>query len=323
MSVSQLEVYGDNIVEADWFMQLSPLLSKASMVRMKNRAANVPVIADLLTYDRPDIILVADGTPVLVVEKTREVPTGHNVGQRMARLVRAIEAGVPTIKFFPFEAMKHGTYAGRCFLNVRLLEAFRAITRIHRTPLLAVNWPVDRYYELVDDGSENQRMAEIVHGFIASKFDPACKEIVDQLDDMAEERRIRVERDPRYKKPPASAQIMPTRQLLDERRDVIAPNMRAALEKRSETLRYTMGMTPAKCRREDPYTGTQFIYDYIWCRTGPERSQKQRNLVLNFPKLTRKVFVQANPDDPFRKSSNWYLTATAMEFADDFMLVHP
>ena len=40
---------------------------------------------------------------LLVVKKTREVPTGHNVGQRMARLIRAVELGIPTIYFCPFK----------------------------------------------------------------------------------------------------------------------------------------------------------------------------------------------------------------------------
>ena len=50
------------------------------------------IIQKLLKYDRPDIILVKEGVPKLVIEKTREVPTGHNVGQRFARLVNAVES---------------------------------------------------------------------------------------------------------------------------------------------------------------------------------------------------------------------------------------
>ncbi|MFL6318179.1 MAG: hypothetical protein ACJ73C_15780, partial [Nitrososphaeraceae archaeon] len=57
-----------------------------------------------------DIILVEDEVPKLILEKTREVPTGHNVGQRFGRLVNAAEEGVMVIFFLPFIARKHGKY---------------------------------------------------------------------------------------------------------------------------------------------------------------------------------------------------------------------
>jgi hypothetical protein len=318
-----MHIYGDSVVEADWFRSLTPLLGEATMVRMKNRGANAAHIADLLAYDRPDIILVADGKPVLVVEKTREVPTGHNVGQRMARLIRAVEAGVPTIKFFPFEAMKHGTYAGRCFLNARLLEAFAAATRIHDVPLLAVNWPVDAQCELLDDGHENDEIAALVHEYVASAFDTDCAGFVRKLQSMEAEHRERIQRDPRYRRPPASARILRTEEMLAQAGNLADEETKAHLMEREETLLYSMAMTPEKCRREDPYTGTQFIYDYIWCRSGPDPSEKHRNLVLSFPKLTRAQFTAANPNDSRRKACNWYLTATAMRFSDGFLLLHP
>ncbi|MGH8543441.1 MAG: hypothetical protein ACREX3_07400, partial [Gammaproteobacteria bacterium] len=70
-----------------------------------------------------------------------------------------------------------------------------------------------------------------------------------------------------------------------------------------------------------PYTGTQFIYDYIWCRTGPAVSDKHTNLVLRFPSLTRGVWYSANPNDPSKKSCNWYLTANALWFQDGLDLI--
>ena len=40
------------------------------------RKNNPEYIQKLLKYDRPDIILVKEGIPKLVIEKTREVPYG-------------------------------------------------------------------------------------------------------------------------------------------------------------------------------------------------------------------------------------------------------
>jgi hypothetical protein len=75
-------------------------------------------------------------------------------------------------------------------------------------------------------------------------------------------------------------------------------------------------MTPASCRREDPYTGMQFLYDYLYCRTGTHVVDKKAALVLRFPQLTRKQFTDANPNDPRRKSSLWYATANELWFSD-------
>ena len=53
--------------------------------------ANRLGMQDVLSYDRPDIILVDGDTPILVVEETVEVPSGHNVGQRFARIAAAAQ----------------------------------------------------------------------------------------------------------------------------------------------------------------------------------------------------------------------------------------
>ena len=119
---------------------------------------------------------MADGTSViLVIEKTREVPTGHNVGQRVARLVKAVENRVPTIKFFPFDAKKHGTYSNICNLNIRLLLSFERMWEIHRCPIMALNWIADADGELIDDGSEDDEMRSVLIDFVKSGFDRECQ----------------------------------------------------------------------------------------------------------------------------------------------------
>jgi hypothetical protein len=313
-----LRIFCDNKVEALWFKQLSPLLKSASVQRLEARGANPAIIDDLIAYDRPDIVLMAGGKPALVVEKTREVPTGHNVGQRIARLARAVEMGVPTIKFFPFDARKHGDYSSMCNLNIRLLAAFNKMRSIHNVPILAVNWPADGHGELVDDGSEDERMRMIVDDYLRGGLDPSCSEIRKQLVLMENSYKERLARYPKYGAPPGeSVCFMSTRRLVAEVFGAIHGHARHAFEERPKSLVYTMKMTPGKCRREDPYTGTQFVYDYIWCRSGKTPEEKHTNLVLRFPLITRKVWTNANPNDPQRKSCNWYLTATGLWFKDD------
>lgn len=316
-------IYCDNLTEGKWFQALNSQLADIPLVILKDREENHdPRVADLLVYDRPDIILVVDNQVRLVVEKTREVPTGHNVGQRMARLIRAVELGIPTIKFFPFDAMKHGEYAGRCFLNARILRAMANATEIHETPLLAVNWGCDEYFELLDDGSEDERMRDLMASYLESDYDPSCRGYALQVEEMLDEYKVRTKANPKYAVPPPSVTLVDTENLLDGLPFDLDANVGAKLRRNEETVAYSIGMSPEYCRREDPYTGTQFIYDYGWCRSGPSPHEKDRNLILRFPKLTKDVFVSANPNDSRRKSSNWYLTASALVFQDGILPLH-
>lgn len=308
-------IYGDNRIEAFWFKNLSSRLSTAVFRKIGDRSTNTAQIESLIRYDRPDIILCSDGQPILVLEKTREVPTGHNVGQRMARLVRSIELKIPTIFYCPFDAMKHGDYAGMCNLNIRLLKAFQRMTEIHGTPILAVNWPCDAYGELVDDGAENERIAAIIGSYLID-LDPLSPEFQAQQEIMQTEYEARIRRHPPYGRPPPSVKLMLTKDFLANYPGKVSSEAARSLTKRGKTLVYTMEMTPDNCRREDPYTGTQFIYDYIWCRNGPRPEDKHTNLVLCFPRITKMVWYTQNPNDQSRKSCNWYLTANALAFAD-------
>ena len=314
--MDNLTIYADSVVEGDWFKRLSPVLQDARERPIKGRGKNPPHVDGLVEYDRPDIILTHDGRPVLVLEKSREVPTGHNIGQRLARIVRSAEAEVPVVKFFPFDARKHGEHSSICNLNARVLWAFHEMTNLHGVPVLAVNWPSDERGELLNDGSENDRVRELVSGYLESDFAIRVDEFHDQLDRMEDEFHHRVEQHEPYKRPPPSVEIRDTEEVLSDFDEIVGQDVRDALVRRDETVVYKIGMSPGSCRREDPYTGMQFLYDYIWCRSGPEVTDKHRNLVLHFPKIPGARWREANPNDPSRKSCNWYLTANALFYKD-------
>jgi len=314
-------IYCDNRVEGLWFKGLSASLSAATLHLIGGRGSNPSVVDDLVRYDRPDIILLADEKPVMVVEKTREVPTGHNVGQRIARLVRAVESNVLTIKFFPFDARKHGTYSGVCNLNIRLLEAFAAMTRIHRVPILAVNWPVDTHGELVDDGTEDDRVKAVVDNYLKTSHDNGCGEIRAQQKIMDDEYKARLARRGAYARPPGSVVSMLSKSLDGYINGTSQKEIRARFMSRPNTLLYQIGMTPENCKRQDPYTGMQFIYDYLLCRNGADPADKHTNLVLRFPNLTREEWYKNNPNNPNTKSCNWYITANGFWFKDGLDLL--
>jgi len=311
-----VEIYSDDEQEALWFKRLDDRLLEVDHRILKGDLPDS--VERLLDYDRPDIVVTVDGEPVLVVEKSGEVPSGHNMGQRFGRMVRAAEEGVPSIMFFPYLAMKHGTHAGLCYANARYFTAMWEVTRIHEAPLWSVNWPCDDDGELVNDGSEDELLGRFLAEFIDNDF---AVDGLDTADEIRAEMQWGYDRsvdvNPKYESLPPSAKIRDTDVLVGEWEDERGPvELPPEFGDREETLVYRVGMSPENCRREDPYAGMQFVYDYGWCRTGPDPSDKERNLVIDVPKVTRETWVQKNPNDPARKSSQWYATAEAFALKD-------
>lgn len=318
-----VHIYYDDLQEGKWFAGLSPYLSKVPLTNISSRGSNPLFIEKLLRYDRPDIVLVIDEEPKLVVEKTSEVPTGHNMGQRFGRMVNAVEEGVMVAYFLPFKAMKHGRYANLCYVNARLFEAFRTMEALHKVPVLAINWPCDNNYELIRDGSEDAQMKRLVNELFRANFDYEKVPVLTRIRRrMRQEYEERVKETPRYKMPPRTVSIVKTAGFLKVNRAGMTKDEKlpAAFLGREETVTYRFNMTPEKCRREDPYTGTQFIYDYIWCRNGPHPRDKFRNLVLMAPLVSKQRWLKANPDNPKRKSSVYYVTADVILLSDGIII---
>jgi hypothetical protein len=314
------EIWGDNENESTWFQGLDPRLSTAKIKSIGRRGTNSKLVDSLVTYDRPDIILLLDQKPILVLEKTAEVPTGHNVGQRVARLVRAAEHEIPVLYFLPFDARKHGTHTGVCSINTRLIKAMVRMSEIHKVPVLPVQWPSkNQDGELITDGSQDVMVASLVSSLLDSYPKKWNQEIKKHESWLEDELVRRNEQYPPYKNLPTSAKIEKTSKFLsglsfDTKRY-------ASLLNRQESLVYKMNMAPESCRREDPYTGTQFIYDYGWLRDGPRPSDRSSNLLIHVPRVTIKRWNEANPNDPQRKSSNWYLTADGIILKDGIILI--
>lgn len=309
-----INIYYDSLTELEWFISLNKIFECADYHIIKNRGQNPEIIENLLQYDKPDIIVVVDDTPVLVLEKTSEVPTGHNVGQRFARLVKSIEEGILTIYYFPFDARKHGKYTGICNLNIRLLDACFKVYNIHNTALLTVNWLTDTNGELITNGSENNRLIEIINNFVDSNFDKNCLEVHKQIDIMKNEYATRLKSYPKYGQLPPSVNKYSTKDFITEFK---LKNVPDNFLSNPYTYVYKIDMKPNSCKRQDPYTGTQLIYDYMVCRNGILPSDKSNNLVLYFPSLDRETWFNNNPNTLNTKSCNWYITASALLFNDD------
>src|SRR3989344_360569 len=143
-----MEIYYDNLQEGRWFKQLNHDFDNAKLIAI-NDIVSGTAVSKVLAYDRPDIILADKEKPILVIERTIEVPTGHNVGQRFARLAAAAEAKIPLVYFGPYMARKHGGETeGPRYMNLRLFYALDVLADINSTAVTAINWPVDDNYEL-------------------------------------------------------------------------------------------------------------------------------------------------------------------------------
>ncbi|MCQ4333303.1 hypothetical protein KM295_07395 [Natronomonas sp. F2-12] len=313
--MSDYTIYIDALPEGDWFQSLSSQLKGAELVKLQSAEAP-PVVKELTSYDRPDIILLRDGDPVLVLEKTGHVPTGKNPLQRVARMVKAAEMGVTGVFFTPYEAMKHGTHSGRCNANYRLIESLRRIGEVHNVEMLIPPWPSDNEYELIRDGSEDELVGAFVDQFLTNDCDPnvpAANKIRKRTQEEVE--RILNEHPP-YERPPRSVDIADTDDYLGRIRGKLNRRPPDPLPKRSESVVCTFDMSPSSCRRVDPYGGAQFVYDYLYCRTGPSRSERRRNLVLQIPRVPKETWLDKNPYKPQNKSSLWYKCADAIELED-------
>ena len=318
--MSRLDIYYDSLTEASWFSSLNSAFSldKNNYHIIERRGNNPKIVDEITSYDKPDIIVIENNKPLLVIEMTQEVPTGHNVGQRFARLVKAIEMGIPAIYYFPFDAKKHGEYAGLCNLNIRLLKAAKKMLELHNTPLLCVNWITDKNGEIITDGTENDRMKQLLKSYVDSGFDKNCKEFLVELNNMQREYDNRLRKRPSYSSLPNSVTKEKTSSILVQYN---INDAKPSFINRMYTYVYKMDMSPAKCKRQDPYTGTAFIYDYLVCRNGSDVSDKDNNLALWFPSITKDVWFKKNPNDLTTKSCNWYLTANILLFKDGYYIV--
>ena len=201
------QIFADDQTEGDWFKARSKLFDDAEIVIIQ-RKNNPEYIQKLLKYDRPDIILVKEGVPKLVIEKTREVPTGHNVGQRFARLVNAVENGIPIIFFLPFKATKHGKHQGVCSIPIRIFDAIDRMGEIHKVDTLITSWDTDDDNELLVDGTENNYLDKVINELIQHNFNFSQSYTIKEIKKRNNE--FKSLTDSRTRNPPKSVNIKKT-----------------------------------------------------------------------------------------------------------------
>ena len=309
----KLTILYDEPQEAAWFRALHRDLEDAAEESI-TFAQGRPSVGGVLAYDRPDIILLDGNTPILVVEETVEVPSGHNVGQRFARIAAAAECGVPCLYFGPYVARKHGgDTAGPRYVNARLFYALDVMVRTTKTAITTINWPVDRDCEVRRDPQKDRDVREYMATYFGAYKGGRLEDVNAKLlasdvhRRMIDERNafVRSIRKPeQYDGPPPSV----------ERLDVAGFNQRhhTGLDKlpksAKEVVLYAVGMNKI---RSDPYTGMALLYKYLYIAEWPSRT-----LVLWFPNIASAQWREAAAQGTRKDIRLFRVAADAILFSD-------
>lgn len=279
-------------------------------------AAQPEWLKAVLSLDRPDIVLVENEQPILVLERTIEVPSGHNVGQRFARLVAAARCRVPAVYFGPYAAYKHGGMtSGPRYMNLRLFYAIENMVQIQKTAITTIRWPVDGDYEILQTPEKDIQVASYMNLFF-DLYDrhgvpgliPALMSSQFEMD-LEQERQEFIDREvvnsSQYDGPPDSVAIGST--------GTVVPEAGGALPL-EESVLYKVGMNYV---RSDPYTGMAMLYSYLYCGGIDERT---RNLVLAFPGISTETWGRGTNRTPNAKHFRLYkYIADGILFNDGYL----
>lgn len=312
-----LTILYDEPQEAEWFRSLHTSLVDAREESISH-AQNWPEVRNVLAYDRPDIVLLDGETPILVVEQTVEVPSGHNVGQRFARIAAAAEAGVPCLYFGPYVAKKHGgKTAGRRYMNLRLFHALNVMEHMTGTAVTTINWPVDEQYEVRRDPAKDEDVRAYVSTFLSLYTNqPDLDHLNMALLQSDIHRRMIAERNifarteirnpEQYDGPPDSVKFLTPLEFRQRHGQI-----NSALQEFSDVAVYRIGATSL---RADPYTGTSILYKYLYVSGAPSRA-----LVLWFPEITEAMWRKAAANEKRKDIRLFRIAADAILFADGLL----
>lgn len=317
----QFEIYFDGIQEGQWFKALNRNLSNAELKPFPSKkeiSRHSKKFQEVLSFDRPDIVLCHNNEPILVIERTIEVPSGHNVGQRFARLVAAAKEQVPVIYFGPYAAYKHGgSTQGPRYMNLRLFQALKEMAKTFDTYVTTMNWPVDSSYEIIKSAKKDETIIEFLDIFFKQYNQTGLKGLNKFFRDSDFEKKLEAERKnfikeeiknpEQYDGPPDSVSFVENQTFLKEFAARLA-------NQKKESVLYDVGMTYV---RSDPYTGMALLYTFLYCG-GLEKTI--RNLILKFPNISLETWNESASNGDRKDIRLYRMTADAVLFKDHFKI---
>lgn len=308
-------IYCDDLQEGIWFQNLNSRFadSKLEIIPQNRNAIKCLGLDNVLKYDRPDIILQDNGKTILVLERTVEVPSGHNVGQRYGRILAAAENQIPVIYFGPYAAYKHGgETAGPRYMNLRLFYSLNNVSNKYNTDITTIRWPVDDKYEVLRTPMKDDRLKQYLSLFFSyyekngfnglSSYLKDSKFHQEQLNEQKEFATTEIRNPEQYEIPPESVDIMVPSDF--SRRYDITSLIPSTIE---HIILYHIGMTYI---RSDPYAGMSALYKYLYVNDNDM-------LVLHFKNIQSNAWYnQRSTSKTYRMYKDM---ADAILFQDSFI----
>lgn len=316
ISKHNYQVFCDSLQEGMWFINLHSDFHNAQLVVIPNtqREQARYGIDRVLQYDRPDIILKDNDEVIFVLERTVEVPSGHNVGQRFGRLVAAAKERIPVVYFGPYMAYKHGGItAGPRYMNLRLFYSLKNVSDYYDTAITTINWPVDSACEVLKTPVKDQRLKEYLEMYLRYYNMYGMRGLTEYIknssfqDEQYAEQESFANREilnpEQYDGPPDSVEIMSRRQF--EREYCHVPGLSPAIQ---YVEIYHVGMQHI---RSDPYTGMAALYHYLYGRD--ELIQ-----ILHFPNIYFEEWRHLRPNTKTYRMYKEF--CTGILFADGLVM---
>lgn len=309
-------IYCDDLQEGMWFKNLSPKFQNASLEIIPSRRKDLLTLGldRVLKYDRPDIILMDNNQIILVLERTVEVPSGHNVGQRYGRLLAAAEERIPVVYFGPYAAYKHGGgTAGPRYMNLRLFYSLANVSDTYNTAITTINWPVDSRYEVLRTPAKDVRVKQYLdlffsyydtYGFIGlTEYIKESQFQLEQIQEQEDFAATEIHSPEQYDAPPESVEILSVPAF--NRRYGISFNFPSNVR---NIVLYHIGMTHI---RSDPYAGMSALYKYLY-------SNNCTWQILDFAEISSSAWYnQRTTSKTYRMYKEF---ADAIIFSDAFIL---
>ena len=308
------QVFCDSLQEGMWFKSLHNDFQNATLVVIPNTQYEQEQygIDRILQYDRPDIILKDNDEVIFVLERTKEVPSGHNVGQRFGRLVAAAKERIPVVYFGPYMAYKHGgNTAGPRYMNLRLFYSLKNVSGYYNTAITTINWPVDLNCELLQTPEKDLRLIAYLELFLdyynvngkygLTEYIKGSAFQVDQYYEQDLFAQKMIQNPEQYDDPPESVEILAKEQF--ENTYCHVPIMAKYIEI------YHIGM---KSIRSDPYTGMAALYHYLYGRADLIQ-------ILHFPNIRYDAWTHLRTNT---KTYRMYKEFCAGILFDDRLVLH-
>lgn len=300
----------------------------------------------LIEYTRPDFIITIDGEPILAAEVSKENPSGHNIPQRFACMVRAAELGVPNLMYYPAFSRRTTSDPGVRYLNVRVPIAQLRMSKIYNVPCLTMNWPTGPNNLPSSDIRAHKPLADFVESVIRVGLDgkkvdieySSVKQVMKNMRELCDPRvpaAYPVNSSYRLASPlgepfstnligksidpPNSCEVCETVDLLKRQfgyAGKMVPNTKRLqpVKARPYTFLYKGTANKTKTGPEHPYPGYLTLLDILYLRTdgGQTKHDRDMNLAFRLP-----ITLDAYKENAINRPTGLNVL---MEFADLIIL---